>query len=361
MERMRYTEIAAKVFCAAAVALAIWFLFEYAIGIILPFAIALCLGAPAYALSVRLKKRFGLPQKLCGFLLILIFLAGLGFLIGLAVNRLFVEIEELIEWVGEDGESVGRVVGVVFGYVSDLASRIPFIDEIENIEGLENFRQTVNDGVANMLGDMLTGATAAIPSLAMNIIRRTPKVFITLVVTLLSAFYFAMDFGRIKEGLVASLPRRSGERLGRWWALFGKVLRRYGRAYLLIMLLTFVEVFVGLLTIGTRYAFLLAAVVAIVDILPVFGAGTVLIPWAVVSLLMKDYQTGMGLLALYGVITIVRQVAEPRIVGESLGIHPLATLVAMFTGLSLFGLTGMLLGPFVVMIAKEMLEAGRER
>ena len=127
------------------------------------------------------------------------------------------------------------------------------------------------------------------------------------------------------------------------------------------MLLTFVEVFVGLLTIGTRYAFLLAAVVAIVDILPVFGAGTVLIPWAVVSLLMKDYQTGMGLLALYGVITIVRQVAEPRIVGESLGIHPLATLVAMFTGLSLFGLTGMLLGPFVVMIAKEMLEAGRER
>lgn len=361
MERIRYTEIAAKVFCVAAAALAVWFLFEYAIGIILPFAIALCIGIPAYALSVRLKKRFGLPQKLSAFLLILIFLSALVFLAGLAINRLFIEIEELIEWVGEDGESIGRAVGVVFGYVSDLASRIPFIDEIENIEGLENFRQTVNDGVANILGDMVTGATAAIPSLAMNIIKRTPKVFVTLIVTLLSVFYFGMDWGRIKESFVDMLPVHLGENLRRWGRLFGKALRRYGRAYLLIMLLTFVEVFVGLLTIGTRYAFLLAAVVAIVDILPVFGAGTVLIPWAVVSLLMKDYQTGMGLLALYGVITIVRQVAEPRIVGESLGIHPLATLIAMFTGLSLFGITGMLLGPFVVMIVKDMLEARREK
>lgn len=360
MERTRYTEIAAKLFCAVAAAVLVWFVFEYAIGIILPFAIALGVGAPTYALSVRLNKKFGLPQKLSAFILILLFLSALAFLVGLAVNRLFVEIEELIEWIGEDKESVGRVVGVVFGYVSDLASKIPFIDEIENIEGLENFGQTVNDGVADILGEMITGFTASIPARAMNIIKRTPRAFITVIVTLLSAFYFGMDFGRIRDGAISLLPRRSGERFSRWSAIFGKALKRYGRAYLLIMLLTFVEVFVGLLTLGKRYAFILAIVVAIVDILPVFGAGTVLIPWAAVALLMKDYQTGMGLLALYGVITIVRQIAEPRIVGDSLGIHPLVTLIAMFAGLSLFGLAGMLLGPFVVMIVKEILDAERE-
>ncbi|MBO5845708.1 MAG: sporulation integral membrane protein YtvI, partial [Clostridia bacterium] len=233
------------------------------------------------------------------------------------------------------------------------------IDEIENIEGLENFRETVNEGVTDILVDMLTRATSALPSIVIGVIKRTPRAFVACIVTLLSAFYFGMDFGGIRDGLIELLPERLGELVKESGGIFVKVIRRYGRAYLLIMLLTFVEVFVGLIVLGVDYALLIAVLVAIVDILPVLGAGTVLLPWAVVSLLIKNYQIGVGLLVLYGVITIVRQIAEPRIVGDSLGIHPIATLVAMFAGLSLFGVAGMLIGPFILMMIKEIFEVSR--
>ena len=272
MEKTRYGDIAAKLFCAVVAALFIWFIFEYAIGIVLPFVLAFCVGVPIYSLSVKLHKRLGLPQKLCAFFLLLLFLSLLIFLVGLAVNRLFVEIEELIEWIGEDKESVGRVVGVVFGYVSDLSSNIPFIEEIENIEGLENFRQIVNDGVSNIFGEFVSGVTTSIPSRAMNIIKQTPKAFVTVLVTLLSCFYFGMDWVRIKDGILGMFSHGGRERVGKWTSLLGNALKRYGRAYLLIMLLTFIEVFIGLLLLKKRYAFLLALIVAVVDILPVFGS-----------------------------------------------------------------------------------------
>ena len=136
----------------------------------------------------------------------------------------------------------------------------------------------------------------------------------------------------------------------------GKALKSYAKAYLLIMLLTFCEVFVGLLIMRRRYAFILAFLIAVVDILPIFGAGTVIIPWAVFELITKDTRTGLGLLILYGVVTIIRQIAEPKIVGESLGIHPLATLVAMFAGLKLFGFVGVLFAPMVAIVVKEILK-----
>ncbi len=352
--RSKYVEAAAKLFCVIAAIALLWLLFEYALGIILPFAVAFCVGIPIYRLSQRIHKRTGFPRRLCAFALVLIFLTALGALIFLAVNRLFTELEELIEWLKEDSEGVGNTVGVVFGYVGDISSKIPFIEEIENIEGLENFRETVDKGVSDIIGGFVSRVTSSVPAWAISVIKQTPKALITVFVTVLSCFYFGMDYGRIRDGLLGRLGEAGRERAERWIRLASSALARYGRAYLFIMLMTFAEVFVGLLILGKRYAFILAIIIAVVDILPVFGAGTVLVPWAVISLLMKDLRTGLGLLILYGVITIVRQIAEPKIVGESLGVHPLITLFAMFAGLTLFGIPGMLLGPAVAMVVKEV-------
>lgn len=352
--RSKYVDIAAGLFCVIAAILLLWLLFEYAFGVLLPFAVAFCVGIPIYRLSLRIHQRTGLPRRMCAFVLVLLFLVTLGALIFLAVNRLFGELEELIEWLKEDGEGVGDTVGVVFGYIGELSSKIPFIEEIENIEGLENFRETVDKGVSDIVGGFVSRVTSSVPGWTIGIIKQTPRALITLFVTVLSCFYFGMDYGRIRDGLLGRLGESGRDRAERWIGLISGALVRYGKAYLLIMLMTFVEVFIGLLILGKRYAFILALIIAVVDILPVFGAGTVVLPWAVVSLLMKNMRTGLGLLILYGVITIVRQIAEPKIVGDSLGVHPLVTLFAMFAGLTLFGIPGMLLGPAVAMVAKEL-------
>lgn len=353
MDRSKYTELAARLICVAAVAVFIWFGFEYAIDILLPFAVSFCVGVPIYHLSFRIYKKLHLPRKLCAFALVLLILALLALTVSIALNRLFSEVEELIAWANEDSEGVGEIVGVVVGYVDNISSRIPFIEEIENIKGLENFRQTVDEGVSQIVGGFLGSITSSIPAFAMNIIKHTPRFFITLLVTLLSCFYFATDYEKFKEALLSPLSNSSRAKIKRWGSLACKALKRYAKAYLLIMLITFIEVFIGLMILGKRYAFLLALVVAIVDILPVFGAGTVLIPWAVFCFLTGDVRMGLGLLILYGVVTIVRQIAEPKIVGDSFGVHPLLTLIAMFAGFSLFGITGMLLSPAALMLISE--------
>ena len=137
--------------------------------------------------------------------------------------------------------------------------------------------------------------------------------------------------------------------------------RRYVRAYAILMLLTFVEMFIGFSVLRVPYSFVLAILVAVVDLLPMFGTGTVLIPWAVGALVLGQYPLGSGLLILYGISLIVRQVAEPRLVGASLGLHPLASFAAMFAGFRLFGIVGLFLGPAVVLAIKGVLTVIKKR
>ena len=116
------------------------------------------------------------------------------------------------------------------------------------------------------------------------------------------------------------------------------------------MLITFSELFSALLVMGYRYAFLIALGTAVIDILPVLGTGTVLIPWAVITLLAGDTVRGVALLCVYAGMTVVRQVLEPRIVGKYIGLPPLAALACMYLGLRLFGVPGLVLFPVVGMV-----------
>lgn len=355
MTKSKYADLAAKLFCVGAAVFFVWVIFEYAVGIIIPFAISFCVGVPIYFLSDKIYQKLHLPRKLCAFLLVLLLLVGLCLLLFWAFNRLFLELEKLIGWAQENGNGIKNTVDTIIGYAEGISAKIPFIDEIESIRGLENFRENIDGAISRVIDNLVSALSSAIPTIAMGVIKYTPKAVITVVVTVLACFYFAMDYGRLRDALMGWLSTSGRERVDRFGRVTGNAVKRYIRAYLLIMLLTFVEVFIGLILLRKQYAFLMAIVVAVVDILPVFGAGSVLIPWAVGAIIMKDFKTGFGLLILFGIMTIIRQIAEPKIVGESLGIHPLVTLFAMFAGLSLFGITGMLLGPAVVLILKEII------
>ncbi len=360
MEKAKALRWASIFFCIIAVLLLIYLLFEYALGIILPFAIAFFVGAPIYSLSVKINKASRIPRKLCALILVVLFFGALALIVFISFNRLFLELEELIEWLRSESDSLRDAVGGVFGYLEGFSSKIPFIEEIETIKGLEDLRETIDQSVSNLISELITKLATLLPEWVIKVIKYTPRVLITALVTLIACVYFAMDYGRIRESALKALPKNAEERLSRILSSLGNALKSYAKAYLFIMLLTFCEVFTGLLILRRRYAFILALLIAVVDILPVFGAGTVIIPWAVFALITKDTGTGLGLLILYGIVTIIRQIVEPKIVGESLGIHPLATLFAMFAGLKLFGVAGMILAPSMAMIAKEVIEGEKK-
>jgi predicted PurR-regulated permease PerM len=119
---------------------------------------------------------------------------------------------------------------------------------------------------------------------------------------------------------------------------------------LLIFCITFAELFVGFLILGVNYSFVLAFLISIIDFLPVFGTGVILLPWGIVLLLMKNYFLGIGILLLLTIMAVVRQVIEPKIVGKSLGVHPILSLVTLYVGFQLFGIVGMIFLPIVSII-----------
>ena len=130
---------------------------------------------------------------------------------------------------------------------------------------------------------------------------------------------------------------------------------QYLRAYCVLFAITLGELVIGFLILRVRYVLLIALLVALLDFLPIFGVGTVLIPWAIISLIAGNTALGVGLAVLYVVITVIRQIIEPRVVGKSLGLHPILMLISLYAGLKLFGVIGVFAGPAVALCAKALL------
>jgi sporulation integral membrane protein YtvI len=135
--------------------------------------------------------------------------------------------------------------------------------------------------------------------------------------------------------------------------LFG-VLGKWARAQIILMGVTFAELFMAFMLFKIRPALTLAIVIAVIDMLPVLGTGTVLIPWAVLMLLAGRFGLATQLAITYGVVSIVRSCLEPKIIGSGMGLHPAATLLAMYMGYCLMGVAGIILFPFLLLFLKQL-------
>ena len=136
-------------------------------------------------------------------------------------------------------------------------------------------------------------------------------------------------------------------------AHFFKTMVSYVRAMAILLCLTFVELAIGFAILGLDYALVLAFFISLIDALPILGTGTVLIPWALVSLITGDFFIAIGLAVIYGVVAIVRNLIEPKIIGQQIGLHPLITLASVYVGLKIFGFFGIFMPVFLV-FAKQL-------
>ena len=166
-----------------------------------------------------------------------------------------------------------------------------------------------------------------------------------LLVTLIALVYFCLDLEKINSSVKALLPERVAKALSAFRSSTFSVLGKYVASYLIILLITFTVMITGLLIIGVKKAPLIALIIALFDILPIIGVGTVLLPWSIFEFASGSVARGVGLLLLFLVNTVVRQFSEPRIVGKSVDLHPILTLVLIYSGYALFGVVGIALVP----------------
>lgn len=178
------------------------------------------------------------------------------------------------------------------------------------------------------------------------------------VIWVMASVFLTVDYHRVTAFFMRQIPAHRQPLAQEIRQLFSGTILQLLRAYGRLMLLTFAELTAGLLLLRIPYAPLWAALIAVVDILPVLGVGTVLVPWGVISLLIGQPAVGAGLLVLYVVITVVRNAVEPHWIGEKMGLPPLVTLVCLYAGWQVAGLAGVVLAPLAVTILVQLQRRG---
>ena len=342
----KYHKLAIKLLLTAGIFLFIYFLVKYFLPFFAPFVIAVIISMINEPFIRLLEKKAKIPRKIAAIISLLFTISILGVIITIGIIKIFNELIILQENLSTYIDSISGKLNEYFDKIASYYNNLP--PNISNAvdEGLKNLSTNV-EGVIKYLVTYLLDTLTSIPRMAVFII-----------MTLLGTYFISSDRNRILHFINRQIPESwskniSGVKTGTLKALFG-----YLKAYLILMSLTFIEVTIGLFFIGADYILLMGLIVALSDAIPILGTGIVMVPWIAWNLISGNMQMAFGLSIIYIFGVIVRQILEPKIVGDQIGLHPLATLISMYIGLSLFGVLGLFVGPISVILVKNLQDSG---
>ena len=272
---------------------------------------------------------------LCGYLLVSrLISAGIGF-----VEML----PDLWQNLEADFREIGENLSVIYnGLPQDLRQNIVKIG------------QEMDVYLAELVSTIGTPTVSAVGNFAKNI----PGMVINVIMCILSAYFFIAEKESIGQFWQRCIP--AGIR-DKWRLVFGSLKNAVGgyfKAQLKIELWIFVLLLAGFFLLRIPYAPLVAFLIAVLDFLPFFGTGAVMVPWAVIKILSADYEMALWLLVIWGVGQLVRQIIQPKIVGDSVGIEPLPTLILLYIGYKCASVAGMILAIPIGIILINMNQAG---
>ncbi len=318
------------------------------LGVLTPFITAFLVSALLRPVWTWISDRLRIPKRGAAIVTVLLFYALLVTLLILLANTLFNVAARLASGVPQ--LYAERVEPALAGAAESL--RAMGIDLLG-----DNFDSVVGE-VLGSLGGIASGISKKLLTWAASLAANVPGFLVGVLIAVIATVFAASDWLNIRAFLRNQLPPRTADTIRKIRSHLARVVRSFLRSYLIIMGITFLEVFLGMLLLGIPRAPLIAMGVAVFDILPILGTGMILVPWGVVSLLNGLTARGIGLIALYLVIAAIRNYIEPRIVGHHMGLHPLLTLFSMVVGTYVFGGVGLLGLPITLAVLKSLQEAG---
>lgn len=325
-----------------------WLLLRFALPALAPFLLAYAFAAaaePAVRAMLRLRIRRGAAAAFVTLVLLglLLFLSVRLTARGIAaLNELVSSLPELLaalEAKLRQGE------GWLLAQTHELPGGSAYLEP-----ALDAVREALTAIPADLSRILLGAATAAA--------QRSPAVLLFLITTALGGFFLSASYPRVRAFLLAQIPPRWLRQLE---TLAQDLRQSFGgwlRAQALLMLITYAELLAALLLLRVPGAGWIAAVIALVDALPVFGVGAVLVPWAAVALLRGSTALGLGLLLAFAVISLMRDLLQAKLLGDQIGLEPLPSLLSVYAGWRLCGLWGMLLFPLLLVTLRRLNERG---
>ncbi len=301
----------------------------------MPFVVGWILALLANPLVRFLERRVKLVRR-HGSMLIII--AALAIVIGLFYGASLLVYREMGSFLADAPEIYQSVIAEIGDALQNgrkLAEYFP--------QNLQPPLLAFSDNLDGLFGKLVSRAAEPTVQIAGHVAKSIPNLLVNMVIIILSSYLFLADRESIMRWLKEHLPAFVFRYIEYMKRDAKGLIGGYFLAQFRIMCVVALILAAGFLVLGVRYGVLLAFLTAILDFLPIFGTGTVLFPWAVVKLFAGEYAYATGLILLYILTQVVRQIIQPKIVGESMGLPPLMTLFLLYLGFKLRGLTGMIL------------------
>ena len=341
--------------------------FKFAFGTILPIlcavVAAMILQKPVNFICKKTPLKRGLVSALSVLFGFAVVISGLVLLL-IWVGS---EFKGFFQYVMIQFEDIPALVHKVEGYIANAIGFLP-----EKLE--TTVMEYVSEKLASITAPTVTPDDSSMSiDLSMlstplmgiwNTAKQIPTTLVSIVVAIVACCFMTADFASVKRLVLGFFQPDTRTKIVRAKRLLFPSLGKMAKAYGIIITITFCELSLGLFLLklmgiyDSGYIFVIAILTAIIDIVPVLGTGTVLIPWAVVSLLNANYPMAIGLIIIYACITIIRQIIEPKLVAAQLGIPAFLTIVSMFIGSQIFGVIGIFILPITIVMLKLLNDEG---
>lgn len=307
---------------------------KYLLPVIAPFFIAWAMALATRTPAARLSKKIRVPEKILR-LMMSIFLTL--FIFGALALIIWKSTTAIWNFLGDISDG-----GALYDLLTSLTQpSLPIFGDKIPIE----LRERISEAV----GKLLDTAFSRLAGWVTSLVGALPGALLFLLVTVIALIYFAFDLERINAFVKSRLPKKLSSRLSKLrFGLFESA-KKYLRSYVLLALITYITLLVGFLILRVENAVLTAFFVSLLDALPIIGVGTVLIPWGGIEIILGNHFLGIGLLVLFVINSVVRQLAEPKLLGKSLNLHPVLMLLLIYAGYALFGLSGLVVLPVIAM------------
>ncbi|MBQ7794646.1 MAG: sporulation integral membrane protein YtvI [Clostridia bacterium] len=324
-------------------------LLGYAASLFMPFILGYLFSLLANPLADLLEKRFRLPRNIAAIIVILLCIGVIGGVLVSAIARIVDEVQSIYSnpAIAENIENAWREISSKF---SNIYTALP--------EGMQETVSGIGKNITNSFSSFFDREYTPIFKSAGNIAKSVPGIFIAIIVFLLSSFFMISDAENVDKAIRGIFSEKVQNKFARMKTEIKRYVGGYVKAQLIIMMIAFVILFIGFNVLGIEYSLLIALCTAFFDALPFFGSGAVLITWAVISFLTSEFSRGVGLIIIYLCVIFTRQLIEPKIVSQKIGMNPILTLMAMYVGYRLFSIGGMILGPLTLMLFISLKRAG---
>lgn len=342
---LKYGKVAINLIIALVVFLGVVFVIPKLLVFFMPFVIgwiiALIASPPVKFLAekFKIKRRAGSTIVSIGVITAILFTVyGIGSVLFDQITGFVSSLPEMWMELGNDLSMIGKQFDI-------------FLDELPiNIQGnFSDIYENMNSYLADFVAFVGTPTVNAVGNFAKNI----PNIIISIIMCALSAYFFILEREHISKFMKTNIPKALQEKWNIILDSMKTTIGGYIKAQIKIELWIYLLLVIGLSFLKIEYAFIIALGMAIIDIIPFFGTAIVLVPWAIINILSADYKMAVGLLIIWGVSQLFRQIIQPKIVGDTIGVPPIPTLFLLFIGYRLGSVIGMIIAiPIAIIIVR---------